>query len=205
MNLFLAYQKLKTLAPVFLTKQAAVVLKVSSKHASVILSRLAKEKTVVRLAQGRWVYSSEVDPLLFPQILTNPMISYISLYSALYYHGMIDQIPEKVFAVTMAKTRVFVTPLATISTHHINSKLFTGYQAYGKSNLLMATPEKALFDSLYFMPARSNLFKKLTELHLPDNFDITLFEKWSSAINNAGRFKIVETHKHRIFTENQFK
>src|SRR3990167_4265473 len=120
MNLLTAYQKLKVLAPTFLTKEAAGVLNVSANHAAVILSRLAEQNTVVHLARGRWAYSDSVDPLLLPNILVHPMMAYISLYSALYYHGMIDQIPNTVFAVSNGKTKVFETPLAKISIHSIN-------------------------------------------------------------------------------------
>jgi len=53
MNLLAAYQKLKVLEPTFLTKEAAAILDISANHAATILSRLAKQNTVVHLARGR--------------------------------------------------------------------------------------------------------------------------------------------------------
>lgn len=192
MNLLTAYQQLKKLEPTFFTKDAAMVLGVNNQYAAIILSRLEKQKTIVHLARGRWAYSDLVDPLILPSILAFPMKAYVSLYSALYYRGMIDQIPSTVFAISNGKTKMFETPLATISIHSINSFLFTGYELIGKSCILMATPEKALFDTLYLMPAKSNLFKRLTELEIPDNFDFSLFKQWLKRISNKSRRMMIE-------------
>ena len=120
------------------------------------------------------------------------MKAYVSLYSALYYRGMIDQIPSQVFAISNGKTKMFHTPLANISIHSINSFLFTGYEIIGKNNILIAIPEKALFDTLYLMPAKSNLFKRLTELEIPDNFDFSLFKKWLKQVKNKSRRVMIE-------------
>lgn len=182
-----AYQRLKFLEPTFSTNEAGGVLKLSSKQASLILSRLAKQNTIVRLVKGRWAYSDRVDPLLLPNVLTYPIVSYVSLYTALYYHGMIEQIPDIIFAVSIGKTKHFDTPLATVSIHRISSFLFSGYEYYGKSAIMMATPEKALFDTFYLTPAKSHRFKTLTELELPETFDMSAFEPWIEKIKHPGR------------------
>lgn len=200
MNLLNAYQRLKKLEPTFLTKDAVCVLKISPNHTALILSRLEKQNTLVRLARGRWAYSNSVDPLLLPTILSYPMMSYISLYTALYYHGLIEQIPSVVFAVSNGKTKSFSTPLAKISIHSISSSLFTGYTTVEKNSLLIATPEKALFDTLYLMPAKSNLFKRLTELDIPEKFDFKLIEKWLMLIKNKSRKAAISTLLEKIVT-----
>lgn len=198
MNLLLAYQKLKILAPLFFTKEAAKVLNVSANHAAIILARLAKQNTIIHLARGRWAYSDSVDPLLLPTILVYPMMAYVSLYSALYYHGMIEQIPHIVFAISNGKTKSFETPLGKILIHHINPILFTGYDIDGKNSVLMATPEKALFDTLYFIPAKSNLFKRLTEIELPENFQFDLLREWINQVKNKTRKKTIENQLNRL-------
>ena len=176
MNLLAAYKQLQPLAPTFLTREAASILGVSNNYAVKILSRLSEQRYIVHIARGRWAYSPTIDPLLLPNILVQPMLAYISLYSALYYRGMIDQIPSTVFAISNGKTKIFNTPLGKVSIHNISGTLFTGYEVYGNQGLLMATPEKALFDTLYLMPARSNVFKRLTEIDLSEDFDYTLFD-----------------------------
>lgn len=203
MNLIHAYQKLKQLEPTFFTKDTTAVLNVSNKNAAIILSRLAKKNTIVHLARGRWAYSDTVDPLILPSILAFPMKAYVSLYSALYYRGMIDQIPDTVFAITNGKTNIFETPIAKISLHSINSFLFTGYEMIGKSCIFMATAEKALFDTLYLMPAKSNLFKKLTELEIPDNFNFALLQKWIKRVKNKSRRIMIEKMLEEIYQHNR--
>lgn len=187
MNLLTAYQKLKSLGDSFSTRDVARLLNVSNNYAAIILARLAKQNMIVHLARGRWAYSIEVDPLLLVATLAYPMSAYVSLYSALYYHGMISQIPDTVFAITTGKTKILETPLAKFSFHSINPRLFVGYELYGKDNLLMATPEKALFDALYLIPAKSNFFRRLTEVELPEDFCFDYFDKWLDLVENKLR------------------
>lgn len=193
MNALTAYQQLKRLSPTFLTQEAASILNVTPNHAAVILMRLAKQNAIIHLARGKWAYADTVDPLLLPNILAQPMMAYVSLYSALYYHGIIEQIPDTTFAITNGSTKLFDTPLGRISLHSINPVLFTGYELYGKSSLLMATPEKALFDTFYLMPAKSNLFKRLTEIELPDGFQFDLFDEWLKHVKNKSRRTSIES------------
>ncbi len=192
MRLLNAYKILASLAPAFTTRDAAAVLAISQKYASTLLSRLAKEEVITRLAQGRWAYSQNIDPLLVPIMLTYPSLSYISLYTALYFHGMIEQIPQTIYAISLCKTKQFSTPLGHVSIHHIAAPLLTGFEVYGKNKILMATPEKALFDTLYFSPAKSLRFASLTELELPAYFDLEQFPKWLSLIKHPGRRSLLE-------------
>ena len=105
-------------------------------------------------------------------ILTAPLPSYVSLQTALYRHGMIEQIPERIYAVSLARSRVFTTPLGTASIHHVAAGFFTGFETEGRDGLCIATPEKALVDLAYFGPARSRLFAALPELELPGRFNV---------------------------------
>ncbi len=194
MHLLDAYQILKKLEPTFSTKEAVETLRVSKNNASLILSRLEKKHTIVRLSRGHWAYSNSIDPLLLPAALTYPMMAYISLYSALYFHGMIEQIPSTIFAITNGKTKLFKTPLATISIHSINSYLFTGYKSMGDHSILLATPEKCLFDTLYLIPAKSNKFKRLTEIELPEKFNFKLFNTWLKLVKNESRKSSIINH-----------
>lgn len=129
------------------------------------------------------------------------MMAYVSLYSALYYHGLIDQIPQTVFAISNGKTKIFETPLARVSIHSINPILFDGYEVRGKNSILMATPEKALFDTLYLLPAKSNLFKRLTEVEIPESFQFDLIDGWLEKVKNANRQEIIRKNIEMIQVE----
>lgn len=157
-------------APVFDTSDAAAHLGVDTAHASTVLARLAATRHVVRLRRGVWAFRDRVDPLALPEYLTSPFPSYVSLHSALYLHGMIDQLPVVTYAVSLARTRRYTTPLGTVSIHHVDPGFFFGFENAGSSGGRLATPEKALVDFLYLAPARSKLFRALPELELPARF-----------------------------------
>ncbi len=74
-----------------------------------------------RAVRRRDAFQSGKGYLLLVSVLAHPMMAYISLYSALYYHGMIDQIPSTIFAISNGKTKIFETPLVKISIHSIDT------------------------------------------------------------------------------------
>jgi predicted transcriptional regulator of viral defense system len=156
--------------PVFTTSDAATQLGVPNGNASVVLARLAAFSQVIRLRRGVWAIKDRVDPLALPEYLTAPFPAYVSLHSALYLHGMISQIPAVTYAVSLARTRRYATPVGTVSIHHVQPSFFFGFEAAGGAGGRLATPEKALVDFLYLAPARSKLFRALPEIELPRKF-----------------------------------
>jgi hypothetical protein len=123
------------------------------------------------LKRGLWLLSADIDPLALAPYLTAPFPSYISAHSALYYHGMISQVPETICCVSSARTGTYRTPLGTYSVHHIPPALFFDYKPVGEPRVVyMATLEKAIVDFLYLKPARSGRFCALPELELPARF-----------------------------------
>jgi len=172
MTLIEAQQRLKALkVPLFQTSDAAICLGITRLHASKLLGRLVNAGVLLSIARGLWGFVGAVDLLLLPESLTAPAPSYVSLYSALFYHGMISQIPENVYAVSLARTRKYQTPLGTISIHHLHESFFFGFESVGDWGVKMATPEKALLDTFYLYRARSGWFKKLPELSIPSSFN----------------------------------
>jgi predicted transcriptional regulator of viral defense system len=156
--------------PVFTTREAAACLRVPNGHASASLGRLAAAGQVIRLRRGTWTLSKRIDPLALPEYLTSPFPAYVSLQSALYLHGMISQIPSMTYAVSLARTRRFRTPLGIVSVHHVQPGFFFGYEDTARTGGRLATPEKALVDFLYLTPARSRLFRALPEIEWPTRF-----------------------------------
>jgi predicted transcriptional regulator of viral defense system len=158
---------------VFPTSDVAVRLRIPNGHASVILARLAASGQVIRLRRGVWALPHRVDPLALPEYLTSPFPAYVSLQSALYLHGMISQVPAMTYAISLARTKRFTTPLGTVSVHHVQPVFFFGFEEAGHSGRL-ATAEKALIDFLYLGPARSSLFRALPEIEWPRRFNVRL-------------------------------
>jgi predicted transcriptional regulator of viral defense system len=156
--------------PVFDTRDAAALLRISSDNARMTLSRLAKQGFLMRLKRGRWALVGKVSNLALPELLTAPYPAYVSLQSALFHHGLIEQIPAVTYAVTLGRTRSVATPLGSISFHRMPPELFTGFVQAANDQAKIATPEKALFDVLYLAPGRSRLFARLPELDIPRSF-----------------------------------
>lgn len=80
--------------------------------------------------------------------------SYVSLESALSEYRLIPEASYGVTSVTTRKTASFATPLARFSYRTIRPAFFKGYRIVRPAGypVLIATPEKAVFDFLYFRP-----------------------------------------------------
>jgi predicted transcriptional regulator of viral defense system len=184
-------------APAFTTNEAAAWLRVSGNHASQILNRLARTRHAVKLGRGRWALPERVRPFMLPEALTAPKPSYVSLYSALHEHGLIEQIPDVVYAVTLAPTRVVRTPLGAVSLHHVAPEFFFGYEPTAQG-VKLASAEKALLDTLYLRPARSHLFRALPEVELPASFSVRRARAIARRIRWPPRRKLVVQALERV-------
>jgi len=136
-------------APVVETRDVAALLQVSTSNATTILRHLAQKGMIVHLSRGRWLVNEKIDRPALPELISAPYSAYISLQSALFHHGLIEQIPSVIYAVTLTRPRRLRTPLGTISFHRMPPELFKGFELSSRSDAKVANPEKALFDLLY--------------------------------------------------------
>jgi predicted transcriptional regulator of viral defense system len=178
--------------PLFETKDLAALLKVENSNANKIASRLAQTGLVIPIRRGRWALRSRLNKLAIPEHLTAPYPTYVSLQTALYHHGMISQIPAVTYAVSLARTRRYDTPIGTISIHHVEPEFFFGYELDESGMVKMATPEKALIDLCYLSPTRSRLFKRLPEIEIPCRFSWNKTLAMASKIKGRARRTFVE-------------
>ncbi|MEI7435780.1 MAG: type IV toxin-antitoxin system AbiEi family antitoxin [bacterium] len=179
-------------AAAFTTNDAAAALRIGRPHASKMLERLAAARQIVRLRRGLWAFPDKVIPLLLPVYLTAPAPCYLSLQSALYFHGMVSQIPQRHYVVSPGRTRLIRTQMGAVSVHHVVPAWFTGFTVDPRTGVPMASPEKALADFLYLAPARSRLFAALPELDLPKGF------KWSQVRRFA---RMIAAPRRRVMVE----
>jgi predicted transcriptional regulator of viral defense system len=188
MNQIEAVQRLRTLGtPVVETRDVAAVLQVSPSNATTILRRLAGKGMIVHLSRGRWLVNEQIDRLALPELISAPYPAYISLQSALFHHGLIEQIPSILYAVTPARPRRLRTPMGTISFHRMPPELFKGFDLSPASDAKIAIPEKALFDLLYLAPGRSRIFSKLPELTIPRRFRWLRLKDYAELVKSSGR------------------
>lgn len=177
-----AYGELLQLGrPLIQTGEAAARLSVSVSSASHLLRKLQEADLVRRVRPGLWALQPNPEPFSIAPYLTAPFPAYISFWSALARHGMIEQIPRSISVASTDRSRRSVTSLGIYAIHHLAPELFDGYSGSQESGYL-AAPEKALFDAVYLRaPAGGRLF--LPELTLPEGFDANnQLSEWLSRI-----------------------
>lgn len=119
MNVAAALAILRKLGvPALDTADAAAALGLTTAAASQTLTRLARAGLVRSVRHGTWWLEDALDPLRLPEYLTAPLPAYVSLQTALHRHGLIEQIPEVVYAVSLAKTQRLMTKVGAFSIHH---------------------------------------------------------------------------------------
>lgn len=188
MNQIEALQRLRTLGtPVVETRDVAALLQTSTSGATTILRRLAQKKMITHLSRGRWLVNDKIDHLALPELISAPHPAYVSLQSALFHHGLIEQIPAVIYAVTPARPRRLGTPVGTISFHRMPPELFKGFELLPRSDAKVATPEKALFDLFYLAPGRSRVFSTLPELTIPRRFHWQRLKEYTELVKSPGR------------------
>jgi hypothetical protein len=133
---------------------------------------------------GTWWLDDALDPLRLPEYLTAPLPAYVSLQTALHRRGLIEQVPEVLYAVSLARTQRMETRAGSFSLHHMAPEVFGGFEETPRG-AKVATAEKALFDFAYLSSGRSRLFTSLPELELPRGFRHKELGRWLAKIPSA--------------------
>jgi len=120
------------------------------------LSQWHRKGWLLRLRRGLYLLSDQ-DRAVSPsvQYLANQMYppSYLSLEYALSHYGLIPESAAQVTSVTTRKTKVFGNRWGDFRYRHVARDLFWGFTALPDENgykVLIAEPEKALLDFIYF-------------------------------------------------------
>lgn len=193
------FSRLQRLAPIVTTSEAATTLNMSPTATVHALGRLASAGLVRSVRHGVWyVGLGPIDTLTVLPVLTRPYPSYMSVWSALFNHGMIDQIPRAVYAVSMGRAKKVRSAGTTFDVHHMCPALFDGYSGATGTRAGVATPEKALFDTVYLLASRS-ADMSLPELELPDGFDAGAVWAWVELIEGRRLQTIVSRQLRQLF------
>ena len=184
--------------PVIETREAAARLRRSASSTTHLLRSMQDAGLALRLRRGLWLLDFDADPVSLTAYLTAPYPSYVSLFSALSHHGLIEQIPRQIYAVSLDRSRRISNPKGVYSIHHVAPEVFGGFTGDPRSGY-MATGEKALFDTVYIRSARKQR-AYLPELELPDDFDRTELDTWTDRINPGWLPTIVRRELAEIIT-----
>ena len=138
---------------IFTTRDLAILGRMSPATASQSLLRLAADGLVVRLRRGIWANktAARLHPAEAVQHLAHPWPAYISLHTALSIHGLIEEVPMVVQAISPKIPGKRSTPLGEIRFHHLPARLMWGHATHriGPASFPLAEPEKALLDLAY--------------------------------------------------------
>lgn len=183
-------------SPIFTTTEVAVAAAVTPDTASRALSRLEALGLVTRLVRGLWADTRHPDfspYAVVPFLLARSGPSdadaapgYVSFLSALHLHGMLSQIPAGIHVAVGEQRAPIPTPVGVYQFHQLQPELLGGHEpgdAYGRFEL--ATPTKALFDTLYISARRGRQFSRLPELELPRSVTDRDMQRWLNRIESV--------------------
>lgn len=145
-NLYEIKEKaLKSGRAVYSVPQLANLIGKSHTIAKVYAYRCIKRGLARRLVRGKISFIE--DDYIIASQLVEP--SYISLQSALAFHGLLQQIPANIECVTTKNSLRYKT--LGLVYHKLPPALFYGYEKHKKdrSYIFVASAEKAIIDSIY--------------------------------------------------------
>jgi predicted transcriptional regulator of viral defense system len=154
--------------------------------------------SVIRASLGRWVAEGKLlrlhrgvyllaepyrktrpEPLAIAAALKSP--SYVSLQSALAWHGIIPEFVPAVTSVTTSRPQAIDTPLGRFEYRHVDMRLFGGYtriEVSGGQYAFIAGPEKALLDLVYLTAGGSGAdFLRELRLQNLDRLDVAVLRR----------------------------
>lgn len=159
------------------------VFRESQEYIQVQISRWVEAGKLVQIRRGWYLiaepYRSRRIP---PEVIGNRVVtpSYLSLDWALSHHGLIPEDAPNPTSVTTARAQDFRAAGRLFIYRHIKPAYFRGYSKmlHGENEIVIASPEKALWDKLY-LHLRGNRFSMdwLEGLRLQNLEEFELF-KW---------------------------
>lgn len=144
------------------------------------LSRWKKNKFIEPLRKGLYELVYPEPSHLSDMYLANKIYtpSYVSLETALSHYGFIPEVSMAVLSITSKPTRQFKNPHGLFIYRSVQPRSFGGYtiERHGGLEVLIAEPEKALADFLYFKTLRGRKIE-LNSLRLDRKRTVRLNQK----------------------------
>jgi predicted transcriptional regulator of viral defense system len=166
------------------------------------LSRWVKTGRLYQLRRGLYALAppfQKVKP--HPFLVANRLVrgSYVSLQSALAYHGLIPEAVPVTTSVAALRPARWDTPLGVYEYRHIKTGLLFGYRLTDigdDQQAFVATPEKALLNLVHLQP-RGDAPEYLHQLRL-QNLERLDLDQWQSQAVRAKSPKLRRAADHVI-------
>jgi len=162
------------------------VTNLNHEAAKSILWRYKKRKLLANPKRGLY-YFLEFSPQDYElaNILYSP--SYISFETVLSEHGIIPEVVYPIISATTKPTRALEFQERVFKYLKIKRQAFAGYSK--KENYLVADPEKALADYLYFVSLGKKRINDRLEL---SRINKTLLKKYTTMFKNKNLDKLIK-------------
>jgi len=141
------------------------ILSISAIAARFLVHRYAKRGVFNKLRNGLYCLADRLpSELAVANRLYEP--SYLSFEFALSYYHLIPEAAYTITSATSRPTRALTALGKTFEYHRLKKSVFTGYEPVkvGTETILMATPEKALVDTLYFVDLKKKILNDRLDL-----------------------------------------
>lgn len=139
------------------------------------LTALLKKGDLIRVKKGIYLFGSDYRKGAYsPEIMANKIYgpSYVSREYALAFYGLIPEYVTEVTSVSTKRARNFDTPIGRFSYSYLSPKLykvnFNLVSVRNNETALLATPEKALADLLYFRNSHPETLNEVVDLLFDD-------------------------------------
>jgi len=144
---------LKKNLKIFSPRDLVYLFDISKRSASGFLSyHTNKTKGILKIKKNLYCLKKNIPSDFF---IANKIYepSYISLETALSYYSLLPEVVYSITSVTTKKTNLIIFNQKQFSFQKIKKQAFTGYQLtkIGDEKVLIAEPEKAVVDYLYFV------------------------------------------------------
>lgn len=158
------------LNPVFTTKTFASATRIRIDSAARSLNAYARTGLLTKVTRGIWanLKHPHFSPYGLIPFLCDQEQGYVSFLSALQRHGVLSQIPQKIFIATTGHTRKLYSSIANFEFIQLNPKYMTDGIEWVMSDVCygLASAEKALIDCFYISTRKGKRFSNLPELDL---------------------------------------
>lgn len=117
-------------SPLFTTSQVTQLARMDVRNVSRDLPKLADDGLVTRVRRGLWAVSGHPDfspYAVVPHLFEEEDAGYVSFFTALHLHGMIEQIPQLIEVATRINKKSLDTPFGTYQFHQLQPELYDGW------------------------------------------------------------------------------
>lgn len=167
---------------IFTTRDHANYTGISLSASSKRLLRLSDKKHLTRITKGLWANTRHrhFHPLACVPYLLGKEQGYVSFLTALHLHGLISQIPKTLQVATTGHARTLNSPVGRYEFLQLKPELMKHGTKWSDTHLpyQIATPEKALIDTLYLSTRKNRRFAALPEVDVQQTgFRKAVFER----------------------------